>query len=967
MKKLLVLLALCMVISVVLVACNEPENPEETTDNVTTETPSEQPSETEPPTTADPGTDDPGTDDPGTDDPGTDDPGTDDPGTDDPGTDNPPVDPDPVTTHISFDELDMVLDGTETDVFTPGGSANWDKTVNVEDYHVQYLKVWGWAAFYGEAVGEFGYQINDDAPVFSADFAVEPGADVIAAANGKPVSRFAIMIPVRELSGEFTVKALVRDAVGTVEEICVATVTKAVDPDAPVILLDAAAVQATASGAAAGNHANQVGSAVLADDGSYVTLTSAESGGDPWILFRNVNVNAQFIAVKYRTTVANKQYHYFASSTGNDATGAGDMSDVHDYVADGNWHVDIIDISGIEKVDDACLISFLRYDFYTNGTNEAIDVAWIGAFNTAEAAEAYFEKTLPPIDFGAVTAPEATFAPESFAQPTIDEIKAGYTYDIGAGQFFQTITGACTYTDLTQLSEGAQAALKAAGFGQYAYYAQDHISIAPPMTGEKLIVTMKIFDVVGNIGSNPEAFLLLNMTGGQQNSGAISPAIEADPTIPGVYTLTFTENVPGGTDELKFYMTQTCGFYIASVYAEIYIPGEDPNYTNLNFDSDVGSNFANSQNNIDPKQSDLANLFDQIIYAAGDPMFVAYNDGNSFYHVAGFSAMHTRPSGNYAYTVNITGTAGAEGFAGLFVRGLKQATNEKNFYGGDGNDDGSSHGGAGIYINYLARGLGYAVRINIKTYADGKWTPNIYYVPVDSSEITVVDDGSIVTILAGGKKIATVEVIGTKDYGINGVAADALSEKVILTLADGTVEELVNAVVATSIPSSDLGIATRTGVIEFNRVSLKPADSVEIPADFYLPVEKENLAQGKPVSADSVENDTNIPSNATDGNAGTRWGATPSGVANLIVDLEAVYELEEIVGSFENAGWKYEVSVSVDGESYQVVHTSEAHGGIVVRIPVDVEARYIKFTRLDDSANPGSHWFSLWEVYAFSK
>ncbi len=578
-----------------------------------------------------------------------------------------------------------------------------------------------------------------------------------------------------------------------------------------------------------------------------------------------------------------------------------------------------------------------------------------------------FKVILPEILPVVPEAPTETFVPETYAQPTIDEIKAGYTYDIGAGQFFQIITGACTYVDLTQLNAGFQSFLQDVGFGQYAYYAQDHISIAPPMTGEKLIVTMKVYDLEGNLGAqNPEAFLLLNMQGGAQNSAAIAPSIEADPDVEGLYTLTFTEIVPGNTDELKFYMTQTCKFYIASVGIQIYIPREDPNFTNLNFDSDVNSNFANNQNDQDPKQSDLANLFEQIINGGGDPFLVKYNGGNPYYHIAGFSGLSTRPVGNYAFTVNVVGTEGAEGFAGLFVRGYQKSAPEKQFYGGDGNDNGSSYGGAGIYINHFRRGLDYVVRINIKTYADGKFTPHIYYVPVDSFEITVVDDGSVVTILAGGKKVATVEIIGTKDYGIEGVPADALSEKVILTLADGTVAELDSAIVATSVPESDLGIGTRTGIFKFDRLSLKPADSVEIPADFYVPAEKVNVAQGKPVNADSVENDTNIASNATDGNEGTRWGATPRGVANMIVDLEAVYTLTEIMAYFENASWKYEVSVSVDGEAYDVIHQGNPHGGIVVTIPVNADVRYIKFTRLDDTDTAGDHWFSIYEVYAFS-
>ena len=968
MKKLLVLLALCMVLSVVLVACTEDTPTDETTD-VTTEAPS-----TDAPTEA-PGTDAPTegtTESPTTEEPTTEAPTTQAPTTQEPTTEEPVPVPDPVITHLSFDELDKWIDisGEITNsanslgsIFTPGQSGSWDKIANVDDYTIAYLRVWGWVGFYAEEIGEFGYQIDDQDPVFSADFTIEAAQDVINAAAGtgaKSASRMAIMIPVRDLSGEHTIKALVKDAAGTIEELTVFTLNKAVDPDAPVFMLTPDVIATTGTGAP------DVANVALSEDGSYVTLTNG-TVGDPYVTFRQINANAHYVAIKYRTTANGSAFNLFAASAGNDATGQGDQLADQQYVADGQWHVAVVDTDPAEAVNEECALSFVRYDFYTNGTNRSIDVAYIAGFNSIEAAQAYFEKTLPAPDPGAVTAPAETFTPETFAQPSIDEIKAGYTYDIGAGQFFPTIAGDCTYADLSQLSEGAQAALQAAGFGQYAYYAKDHIRIAPPMTGEKMIVTMKVFDVLGNLGTqNPEAFLLLNMTGGQQNSAQINPQIEADPEIAGLYTFTFTENVPGNTDELRFYMNQACGFYVASVYVEIYIPGEDPNYSNLNFDSDVNGNFANSQNDLDPKQSDIANLFDEIIYAAGDPMFVRYNGGNGFYHVAGFSAMHTRPSGNYAFTVNVTGTAGAEGFAGLFVRGYKSASIEKNFYGSDGNDNGgSSHGGAGIYINYIPRGLGNAVRINIKTYANGTWTPNIYYIPVESSEITVVDNGTVVTILAGGKKVATVEIIGTKDYGMDGVAADALSEKVILTLADGTVAELANAVVATSVPASDLGFATRTGVIEFNRVSLKPAETVEIPADFYLPEEKLNVAEGKPASADSVENDTNIVSNATDGDAGTRWGATPNGAANLIVDLEAVYTLEEIVGSFENAGWNYEVSISVDGTNYEVIHSSGSHGGIVVRIPVNADARYIKFSRLDDSGSTGSHWFSLWEVYAF--
>ena len=379
MKKLLVLLALCMVISVVLVACEDPEQPVVDSSDVTTEAPSEKPTETEPPAGTTDTEPDTGTTDTESDTT---------PDTSDTTPDTEPVvDPDPVTTHISFDQFCTVLDGTETDVFAPGSSANWDKTANIEDYHVQYIKIWGWAAFYGEAIGEYGYQINDEEPVFSADFATEAEAAVITAAAGKPASRFAIMVPVRDLSGEFTVKGLVRDAAGTVEEICVATVTKAVDPDAPVLVITPDVIATTATGAP------DVANVALSEDGSFVTLTNG-TVGDPYVTFSNLSVSARYVAVKYRTDIAGSAYNFFAGSVGTGADGNGDMLAGQPYEADGNWHVTVTDLDPADKVNETWDLSFVRYDFYTDGTDRSIDVAYIALFNSAEAAEAYFAKSM---------------------------------------------------------------------------------------------------------------------------------------------------------------------------------------------------------------------------------------------------------------------------------------------------------------------------------------------------------------------------------------------------------------------------------------------------------------------------------------------------------------------------------------------------------------------------------------------
>ena len=393
MKKLLVLLALCMVLSVVLVACNdEPVDPTDGTTDVTTEAPgTDAPTEgtTETPTTEAPTTEEPTTEAPT----------TEAPTTEEPTTEEPVPDPDPVITHLSFDELDKWIDisGDITNsanslgsIFTPGQSAGWDKIANVDDYTIAYLRVWGWVGFFAEEVGEFGYQIDDQEPVFSADFAVVAGQDVVNAAAGtgaKCASRMTIMIPVRDLSGEHTIKALVKDAAGTIEELTVFTLNKAVDPDAPTFMIDVNTIASIAPGSP------DVADVALSEDGSYVTLTNG-TVGDPYITFRQINANARYVAVKYRTNASGSAFNFFAASTGNDATGAGDMLAPLSYEADGMWHVAVVDTDPAEAVNEECALSFVRYDFYTDGQNRSIDVAYIAGFNSVEAAEAYFANSM---------------------------------------------------------------------------------------------------------------------------------------------------------------------------------------------------------------------------------------------------------------------------------------------------------------------------------------------------------------------------------------------------------------------------------------------------------------------------------------------------------------------------------------------------------------------------------------------
>ncbi|MBQ7379276.1 MAG: leucine-rich repeat protein [Clostridia bacterium] len=143
-----------------------------------------------------------------------------------------------VITFLSFDECDAWIGETQGKAFfNPGQHTAWDNIAKV-GLDVEYIRVWGWVGFCSETVGEFGYQIGDNEPVFSSDFYVEPDQAVIDAAAiflAKSASRMKIMIPVADLVGEYTVKALVRDAAGNVATLVEFTLIKTEESDNPEI------------------------------------------------------------------------------------------------------------------------------------------------------------------------------------------------------------------------------------------------------------------------------------------------------------------------------------------------------------------------------------------------------------------------------------------------------------------------------------------------------------------------------------------------------------------------------------------------------------------------------------------------------------------------------------------------------------------------------------------------------------
>ena len=287
----------------------------------------------------------------------------------------------------------MWIDGESVGAFfTPGQSPSWDGIAVVEDYNVQAIRIWGWVAFYAETPGIFGYQIGDAEPVFDEGFALEaeqPVVDAAVAQGGKSAARMKIFVPVEYLSGEeIVIKALAKDAVGTVETICEFKLSKPVNPNAPVVFLNASDMAATIPGSP------DITSAEMSADGNYITIntgnTNDDAFHDPYYQLPMLNGKgtvANFVVIKYRTSVAGARSEVFIGS-GAGPNGQGDNF-TFDIETDGKWHLAVIDLSNIAAVVDG-VINYLRWDPYVGDQEGAsIDMGYIAAFQSAEAAIAW--------------------------------------------------------------------------------------------------------------------------------------------------------------------------------------------------------------------------------------------------------------------------------------------------------------------------------------------------------------------------------------------------------------------------------------------------------------------------------------------------------------------------------------------------------------------------------------------------
>ena len=160
---------------------------------------------------------------------------------------------------------------------------------------------------------------------------------------------------------------------------------------APVVMGDAAYIADKATGG------NQMAAAEVTteDDRTFVRLTA--TGGDPYFMVfaPGANIQADVVAIAYRTNSECIGEFYVGSGAG--ITAQGDHC-TFEWI-EGDWNLLVIDLSEVEELtsitDD--MVNFLRLDFFTTAGAEGdyIDIEYIACFETVAAAEAYYNNLHP--------------------------------------------------------------------------------------------------------------------------------------------------------------------------------------------------------------------------------------------------------------------------------------------------------------------------------------------------------------------------------------------------------------------------------------------------------------------------------------------------------------------------------------------------------------------------------------------
>lgn len=125
--------------------------------------------------------------------------------------------------------------------------------------------------------------------------------------------------------------------------------------------------------------------------------------------------------------------------------------------------------------------------------------------------------------------------------------------------------------------------------------------------------------------------------------------------------------------------------------------------------------------------------------------------------------------------------------------------------------------------------------------------------------------------------------------------------------------------------------------------------------------DERDLARGRPVRASSVEKPDTPPEAAVDGNDSTRWSSAFSDPQWILVDLQEPRTINRVVIHWEAAfASSYTLQVSLDGETWQDVYTTDAGTGEEETIIFpQTSARYLRMYGRQRGTQYGYSLYSL--------
>ena len=130
-------------------------------------------------------------------------------------------------------------------------------------------------------------------------------------------------------------------------------------------------------------------SATMSADNTFVTI-DAMASSDPYYqlpMFNQKGIVAQYVAIKYRTSCTSNALSEMFVGSGAGPNGQGDNIRF-ELTCDGKWQLAIVDLSAASAVVDN-VINYLRWDPFAGGANATIDMAYIGVFASEADALAY--------------------------------------------------------------------------------------------------------------------------------------------------------------------------------------------------------------------------------------------------------------------------------------------------------------------------------------------------------------------------------------------------------------------------------------------------------------------------------------------------------------------------------------------------------------------------------------------------